>query len=91
MATEYEIEHEDDDLVSAEQIIAAVRARLAADDLESGAPAVKLYEPINVVGPGIWVSDRHAGTWFLDGYLDDGKTPRIDIDDINMAPAGDEE
>lgn len=89
MTTEEETQHEDDDLVSDEQIIEAVRARLENDNLETGAPNVKLYDPINVIGPGIWVSERHAGTWFLDGYSEDG-TPRIDIDDVSMAPAGEE-
>lgn len=90
MATEEEPQHEDDDLVSTEQIIAAVRAELAEQNCEFGTPPVKIYEPINAVGPGIWVSRRHAGTWFLDGYREDG-TPRIDIDDVSMAPAGEEQ
>lgn len=87
MATEEELEHENDDLVSTEQIIEAVRAELAEQDCEFGTPKVTIYEPIHAVGPGIWVSERHAGTWFLDGYREDGTTPRIDIDDISMAPA----
>lgn len=72
-----EIEDEEDDIVPLPVIVQAIR-----EFLKEPAAEITMYEPLNAVETGVWVADRHAGTWYLDGYNEDG-SPNIEIGNLN--------